>query len=166
MIYRIGSNECVTYDGLKTQLTEGLPIILDFSAKWCGPCKKLYPLLEILSSNFKDIYIYKIDISESDDDNLGDEYDISALPTMIYIHNNNVIYKDEGFNPNCENLINYFSRYYINIDSHNTDDNISNTNDILEMEGGEIQKLNKIKEKIIKLLKDDLSSKSKLEING
>ena len=80
MINRIGTTEMITYDELQLQITKGDPVILDFSAKWCGPCKKLSPLLELLSSNFKNINLYKVDISESDDDGLGDVYEISALP--------------------------------------------------------------------------------------
>ena len=40
-------------------------VVLDFSASWCGPCKKLYPVIKALAEKYSDIHFFKIDIVPS-----------------------------------------------------------------------------------------------------
>lgn len=57
-------------------------VIIEFSAEWCGPCKALYPIIEELSTNFKEIIFVKIDVDKNK--NVAEEYGISSIPTIIY----------------------------------------------------------------------------------
>ena len=64
-------------------------IVVDFWAKWCGPCRKMTPLLEQIQAEFKDeIKIYKIDADKNV--NSAKEYGISSLPSVL-------IFKDGEF---------------------------------------------------------------------
>lgn len=57
-------------------------IVVDFWAQWCGPCRKLTPLLEQIQTEFKDeIKIFKIDADKNI--NSSKEYGISSLPTIL-----------------------------------------------------------------------------------
>ncbi len=64
-------------------------IVVDFWAQWCGPCRKMTPLLEQIQAEFKDeIKIYKIDADKNV--NSAKEYGISSLPSVL-------IFKDGEF---------------------------------------------------------------------
>ena len=57
-------------------------IVVDFWAQWCGPCRKMTPLLEQIQVEFKDeIKIYKIDADKNI--NSAKEYGISSLPSVL-----------------------------------------------------------------------------------
>ena len=61
-------------------------VVVDFWAQWCGPCRKLMPLMEQIQSEFQDeIKIYKIDADKNI--NSAKEYGISSLPTVLIFKN-------------------------------------------------------------------------------
>ena len=76
------------------------PIILDFFAQWCNPCIGLIPFLEELSIKYKNISIYKIDVDNEDCNEICTLYNISCMPTLIFIKDKVSIdeYKIEGAN--------------------------------------------------------------------
>lgn len=62
-------------------LKEGL-VVVDFWAQWCGPCRKIMPLLEQIQNEFLDsIKIFKIDADKNL--NTSKEYGISSLPSVL-----------------------------------------------------------------------------------
>ncbi len=61
-----------------------LPCIVDFYADWCGPCKKVAPILKELAAKYKDdIVVYKINV-DSDKD-LASAFGIQSIPTLLFI---------------------------------------------------------------------------------
>ena len=85
----------VTNDNAKEFMATELPIVLDFSATWCGPCKQLAPIIEDLSNEYEGrIAVGKCDIEEADD--LTAEYGIRNVPTVIFIKNGQVVDKFVG----------------------------------------------------------------------
>jgi thioredoxin 1 len=68
--------------------------ILDFSAKWCGPCNRIAPYFETLSNENSDITFIKYDVDVDVD--VAREFNIQAMPTFISIHNGNIIERFEG----------------------------------------------------------------------
>ena len=61
-----------------------IPCIIDFYADWCGPCKSLAPILEILSDEYKGkINIYKIDTEAEQD--LSGAFGIRSIPSMLFV---------------------------------------------------------------------------------
>ncbi|WP_420574789.1 thioredoxin domain-containing protein [Kordia sp.] len=69
-------------------------IVLDFYATWCGPCKRMDPILKDLNAKYKDrVDFYKIDVDKSQvDDALG----IAAMPTYLFIKNSSNLEQIEG----------------------------------------------------------------------
>ena len=85
----------VTNDNAKDFMATELPIVLDFSATWCGPCKQLAPIIDELSNEYAGrIAVGKCDIEEADD--LTAEYGIRNVPTVIFIKNGQVVDKFVG----------------------------------------------------------------------
>ena len=72
---------------LKAQNLEYLgdkPAIVDFTAKWCGPCQRISPILDELSKEYEgQIVIYKVDIDKCQ--NLAQALGISSVPAILYI---------------------------------------------------------------------------------
>lgn len=60
------------------------PAIIDFYATWCGPCKKIAPVLEELAKEYKDqIVIYKIDTDKEKE--LAQAFGIRSIPTLLFV---------------------------------------------------------------------------------
>jgi thioredoxin 1 len=58
------------------------PVLIDFSAEWCGPCRMVAPILEALAEDFPEqITIYKVNADENS--GLTAEFKISSIPTII-----------------------------------------------------------------------------------
>tara|TARA_R110002020_G_scaffold447971_2_gene660581 strand:- start:767 stop:1090 length:324 start_codon:yes stop_codon:yes gene_type:complete len=62
------------------------PIIIDFWAEWCSPCKQIAPILEELDSEYKEsIQIAKIDIDHNNGTTV--QYDVRSIPTLLFFKN-------------------------------------------------------------------------------
>jgi thioredoxin 1 len=62
-------------------LRAGKPVLVDFSAKWCGPCKMQKPLLEQLSRERDDVSVVMVDVDESP--RVTAKYGVQAMPTLM-----------------------------------------------------------------------------------
>ncbi|MCI5796048.1 MAG: thioredoxin [Ruminococcus sp.] len=61
------------------------PVLIDFYADWCGPCKMTAPELEAFSQEYDDVKACKINVDESAD--LAAMYGIMSIPTMVLVKN-------------------------------------------------------------------------------
>jgi len=69
-------------------------VVIDFSATWCGPCKKIAPVFENLSKKHPDISFFKTDVDEAEA--VANKYKVEAMPTFIFINNGKIINRLEG----------------------------------------------------------------------
>ncbi|MDR2579961.1 MAG: thioredoxin [Fibromonadaceae bacterium] len=73
----------LTEDALKKVIQSGKPVLVDFWAPWCGPCKALGPIIDKLSDLYKDkVVVAKINID--DVPALAVELDVSSIPTVKF----------------------------------------------------------------------------------
>lgn len=71
------------------------PVLVDFYATWCGPCRMLTPILEQVIEESKDEFeIFKIDVDECED--LAREYGIMSIPTLIVFKDGKQVKKEIG----------------------------------------------------------------------
>ncbi len=61
------------------------PVIIDFYATWCGPCKKLFPIVEETAKENENVKFVKIDIDNTKD--IALEYQVKSIPTLLLIQN-------------------------------------------------------------------------------
>lgn len=71
------------------ELTNNL-VVVKFSAPWCGPCKKIAPEVEKLSEQYTNTLFYSVDTDDDDSSEMVDKYNVTALPTFVFLKDNNV----------------------------------------------------------------------------
>lgn len=77
-------------------LDSGKPVLVDFYATWCGPCKRLSPIVEQLSnSELKETYDFvKVDVDQAPQ--LSSQFGIMSVPTLMIFKDGEIVYKQPG----------------------------------------------------------------------
>lgn len=79
-------------------LESDIPVLVDFFATWCGPCKMVAPILdEVAEEVAGKAKVYKIDVDQSPD--LAQRYSVMSVPTMIVFENGQIKKTSMGAQP-------------------------------------------------------------------
>jgi thioredoxin 1 len=85
----------ITDATLDEVLNTDKPVVIDFWAEWCGPCRMVGPIIEQLAEEYKDkVIIGKVDVDENNE--ATTKYGIRNIPTVLFIKNGQVVDKIVG----------------------------------------------------------------------
>ena len=70
------------------------PVLVDFFATWCGPCRQMSPVLDQIASERSDVKIVKVDVDENQ--NLAAQFGVMSIPTLIYFKNGKAVSQAVG----------------------------------------------------------------------
>ena len=86
----------LTQDNFETEaLKSTTPMLVDFWAEWCGPCKMIAPVLDELAEEYQGkVKIGKVNVDEHQ--GLAAQYQVTAIPTLVIIKNGQVIEQTRG----------------------------------------------------------------------
>ena len=83
----------VTDANFKKEVIESeLPVLVDFWAEWCGPCKVIAPILHEIASESKDtLKVAKVDVGENENTETSTTYAIRSIPTLLLFKDGKVV---------------------------------------------------------------------------
>jgi len=85
----------ITDESFRKLITGDKPVVVDFWAEWCGPCRMLGPVIEELADEFEGkVIICKMNVDENDE--IPSEYGIRSIPTVLLFKNGILVDKHVG----------------------------------------------------------------------
>lgn len=85
----------ITSANLQELIDSGKPVVIDFWAEWCGPCRMIAPIIDELATKYEgQIHIGKCDIEANND--IAMKYTVRNIPTVLMIKDGQVVDKQVG----------------------------------------------------------------------
>lgn len=78
------------------------PVLLDFWAPWCGPCRMVVPIVEEIAGERLDIKVGKVNVDEEQE--LAGQFGIMTIPTLVVMKNGKIVKQASGARPKKEIL--------------------------------------------------------------
>ena len=84
-------------DNFDSAIRSEKPVLLDFYADWCGPCRLVLPIVEEIAGERDDVVVAKINVD--DEPELAERFGVFSIPTLVVMKNGEVVNKSSGARP-------------------------------------------------------------------
>ena len=89
-------------DNFDSAVASDKPVLLDFYADWCGPCRMVLPIVEEIAGERDDVVVAKINVD--DEPELAERFGVFSIPTLVVMKNGEVVNKSSGARPKAQIL--------------------------------------------------------------
>ena len=87
----------LSHDFEREVIKSDKPVLLDFYADWCGPCRMVGPIIEEIAVERSDVKVVKINVDKQPE--LASRFGVMSIPTLVVIKNGEVVSKSAGAKP-------------------------------------------------------------------
>ena len=92
----------ITSENFEEIKNSGKPVLIDFYADWCGPCRMLAPIIEEIAKETDGVIIGKINVD--DEPALAQEYSVMSIPTLVVLKDGKETRRSMGVRPKAQLL--------------------------------------------------------------
>lgn len=93
----------ITNENFENQVLKAeKPVLLDFWASWCGPCRMVSPIVDEIANERADIVVGKVNVDEQS--NLAAKFGVMSIPTLVVLKNGKIVNQAVGARPKAQIL--------------------------------------------------------------